>query len=88
MINSVLYCLLGHTGGIFEENENGFYVSQNIESITDSERESLKRVCELGFKYKILNEVSNSYEKIFNNDLIKSNPLNKEDKGESDNNQN
>ena len=86
MINSVLYCLLGHTGGIFEENENGFYVSQNIESITDSERESLKRVCELGFKYKILNEVSNSYEKIFNNDLIKSNPLNKEDKGESDNN--
>ena len=88
MINSVLYCLLGHTGGIFEENKNGFYVSQNIESITDSERESLKRVCELGFKYKILNEVSNSYEKIFNNDLIKSNPLNKEDKGESDNNQN
>jgi hypothetical protein len=88
MINSVLYCLLGHTGGIFEENENGFYVSQNIESITDSERESLKRVCELGFKYKILNEVSNSYEKIFNNDLIKSNPLNKEDKGESENNQN
>ena len=88
MINSVLYCLLGHTGGIFEENENGFYVSQNIESITDSERESLKRVCELGFKYKILNEVSNSYEKIFNNDLIKSNPLNKEDKVESDSNQN
>ena len=88
MINSVLYCLLGHTGGIFEENENGFYVSQNIESITDSERESLKRVCELGFKYKILNEVSNSYEKIFNNDLLKSNPLNKEAKGESDNNQN
>ena len=76
MINSVLYCLLGHTGGIFIEDNNGFHVSPNIETITNTERESLIRVCELGFKYKILNDVSNSYEKIFNNDLLKSNPLN------------
>ena len=78
MINSVLYCLLGHTGGIFIETENGFNINPNIESITSNEKESLKRVCDLGYKYKILNKVSESYEKIFNNDLMKSNPLNKE----------
>ena len=78
MINSVLYCLLGHTGGIFIENENGFHVNPNIETITNNERESLKKVCEFGFKYKILNQVSKSYEKIFNEELIKSNPLNRE----------
>ena len=78
MINSVLYCLLGHTGGIFIETENGFNINPNIESITSNEKESLKRVCDLGYKYKILNKVSDSYEKIFNNDLMKSNPLNKE----------
>ena len=78
MINSVLYCLLGHTGGIFIEDENGFQVSPNIETITTNERESLIKVCELGFKYKILNEVSKSYEKIFNEELLKSNPLNRE----------
>ncbi len=78
MINSVLYCLLGHTGGIFIENENGFHINPNIETITSNERESLKRICELGYKYKILDKVSKSYEKIFNNDLIKSCPLNKE----------
>ena len=89
MINSVLYCLLGHTGGIFIENENGFYVNPNIETITNNERESLIRVCELGFKYKILNEVSKSYEKIFNNDLLKNNPLNRElNQGEQRQNQN
>ena len=89
MINSVLYCLLGHTGGIFIEDENGFHVNPNIETITTNERESLIRVCELGFKYKILNEVSNSYEKIFNNDLLKSNPLNKLlEQNENKNNQN
>ena len=78
MINSVLYCLLGHTGGIFIETENGFNINPNIESITSNEKESLKIVCDLGYKYKILNKVSESYEKIFNNDLMKSNPLNKE----------
>ena len=78
MINSVLYCLLGHTGGIFIEVENGFNINPNIETITTSEKESLKKVCDLGYKYKILNKVSNSYEKIFNNDLMKSCPLNKE----------
>ena len=78
MINSVLYCLLGHTGGIFIETESGFNINPNIESITSNEKESLKRVCDLGYKYKILNKVSESYEKIFNNDLMKSNPLNKE----------
>ena len=89
MINSVLYCLLGHTGGIFIEDENGFHVSPNIETITNTERESLIKVCELGFKYKILNDVSNSYEKIFNNDLLKSNPLNRElDQGNQRKNQN
>ena len=78
MINSVLYCLLGHTGGIFIETENGFHLNPNIETITANEKESLKRVCDLGYKYKILNKISNSYEKIFNNDLMRSNPLNKE----------
>ena len=78
MINSVLYCLLGHTGGIFIENENGFHINPNIETITSNERESLKRICELGYKYKILDKVSKSDEKILNNDLIKSCPLNKE----------
>ena len=78
MINSVLYCLLGHTGGIFIETENGFHINPNIETITANEKESLKRVCDLGYKYKILNKISNSYEKIFNNDLMRSNPLNKE----------
>ena len=77
MINSVLYCLLGHTGGIFIEDDKGFYVNPNIEAITNNERESLIKVCELGFKYKILNQVSKSYEKIFNEELIKSNPLNR-----------
>ena len=78
MINSVLYCLLGHTGGIFIEDEIGFHVNPNIETITNNERESLIKVCEFGFKYKILNQVSKSYEKIFNEELIKSNPLNRE----------
>ena len=77
MINSVLYCLLGHTGGIFIEDDNGFHVNPNIETITNNERESLIKVCEFGFKYKILNQVSKSYEKIFNEELIKSNPLNR-----------
>ena len=78
MINSVLYCLLGHTGGIFIEDEKGIHINPNIETITDSEKESLTKVCELGFKYKILNKVTKSYEKIFNNDLLQSNPLNKD----------
>ena len=85
MINSVLYCLLGHTGGIFIEDENGFHVNPNIETITNNERESLIKVCEFGFKYKILNQVSKSYEKIFNEELLKSNPLNRESDQENSN---
>ena len=89
MINSVLYCLLGHTGGIFIEDENGFHVNPNIETITNNERESLIKVCEFGFKYKILNQVSKSYEKIFNEELLKSNPLNRQfDQDNSNINQN
>ena len=89
MINSVLYCLLGHTGGIFIEDENGFHVNPNIETITNNERESLIKVCEFGFKYKILNQVSKAYEKIFNEELLKSNPLNRQfDQDNSNINQN
>ena len=78
MINSILYCLLGHTGGIFIEKENGFVLNENIETITNSEKEFLLQVCKLGYKYKFLNTISNYYEKIFNNELLNSNPLNKD----------
>ena len=78
MINSILFCLLGHTGGIFIENENEFVVNENISSLTKSEIESLQIICEIGFKYKILYDISTQYETIYNNNILNLTNLNNE----------
>ena len=78
MINSILFCLLGHTGGIFIENENEFIVNENISSLTKSEIESLQIICEIGFKYKILYDISTQYETIYNNNILNLTNLNNE----------
>ena len=49
MINSVLYCLLEHTGGIFIEDGKGFHINPNIETITNNERDSLIKIYIFGF---------------------------------------
>lgn len=70
MINDILFCLIGYTGGVFLETDKGFEINQNITTLTQSEKESLIQICELGSKYKILSDFIQNYETIFYTNLI------------------
>ena len=72
MINDILFCLIGYTGGVFIETDKGFEINQNITTLTQSEKESLIQICELGSKYKILQDFVQNYETIFYTNLIQS----------------
>ena len=71
MIDSILYCLLGTTGGIFLETEKEFKINENINKLTESEKECLISVCKIGQNYKMLFDFINNYENTFNNKLMK-----------------
>lgn len=69
MINDILFCLLGKTGGLFLETEAGFIINEKYNFINDSERELLKKIADIGFKYNILSNFIENYKKIFNRKL-------------------
>lgn len=71
MINDILFCLLGYTGGIFVDLGNQFGLNETIDSVTNSEKELLKKIGEIGFKYKILKDFIKNYESVFNENLMK-----------------
>lgn len=72
MINDILFCLLGKTGGIFIETDHSFEVNEKYTFLTDSEKELLKKIAEIGFRYSILDNFIDNYYKIFNRKLINS----------------
>ena len=72
MIDSILNCLIGITGGIFIETEKEFKINDTINTLTESEKECLISVCKIGQNYKILYDFINNYEQTFNNELMKS----------------
>ena len=72
MINDILFCLLGKTGGVFIETEQGFEINQKSTFLTESEKELLRSIGEIGFKYSILHNFIENYYKIFNKKLINS----------------
>jgi len=72
MINDILFCLLGKTGGIFIESEDGFEINEKYTFLTESEKDLLRSIGEIGFKYSILDNFIENYYKIFNRKLINS----------------
>jgi len=72
MLNDILFCLLGKTGGIFLETEQGFEINQKYNFLSDSEKELLNRIGEIGYKYSILDNFIKNYYMIFNKKLINS----------------
>ncbi len=70
MINDILFSLLGITGGIIIETEQGFRVNSKITTLSQSEVDSLSNICEIGTKYKILKDFLSNYESLYNSNLI------------------
>ena len=66
MINDILFSLLGITGGIIIETEQGFRVNSKITTLSQSEVDSLSNICEIGTKYKILKDFLSNYESLYN----------------------
>ena len=85
MIDSILNCLIGITGGIFIETEKEFKINDTINTLTESEKECLISVCKIGQNYKMLYDFINNYEQTFNNELMKSSYL-EENNQNSENN--
>jgi hypothetical protein len=81
MINDILFCLLGYTGGVFLDNNSSFVINETITCITKSEKDLLKKIAEIGFKYKILKDFVKNFSEIFSQKLIKNNieEVNKEE---------
>ena len=75
MIDSILNCLIGITGGIFIETDKEFKINDTIDTLTESEKECLISVCKIGQNYKMLYDFINNYEQTFNNELMKSSYL-------------
>jgi hypothetical protein len=85
MINDILFCLLGYTGGVFVDSGNQFNLNETIDSVTDSEKELLKKIGEIGFKYKILKDFVKNYESVFNQNLLKGKSDNLDSEDENQN---
>jgi hypothetical protein len=75
MINDILFCLLGYTGGVFIDSQNSFTINETITCISQSEKEILKRIGQIGFKYKILKDFVNDFNELFTQNLMKTNTL-------------
>jgi hypothetical protein len=75
MINDILFCLLGYTGGVFTDNITSFGINETISCISHSEKEILKKIGIIGFKYKILKDFVKNYNDLFNQKLMKSSYL-------------
>ncbi len=44
--------MVGHTGGIVKENDQGFEINPALDFINKSDRVLINRVCNLGFLYR------------------------------------
>ena len=64
-MNEILFCLLGYTGGIFQETADSFELNGTYECINHSEREQLKIIAKTGYKYKLLKQFVKSNEEQF-----------------------
>lgn len=73
MINDIFFCLIGKVGGIFSESDNSFTINDTYSCVTNSEKDLLRKVGEIGYKYKVLKDFSNNYTDYFNEKLIESN---------------
>ena len=74
MINDILFCLLGYTGGVFREGleeSNGFTITNTIDCITESEKDLLKKIGNLGYKYKLLKDFVRNYDELSNLNMMK-----------------
>jgi hypothetical protein len=72
MNNDIIFCLLGKTGGVFNESDSGFFINRKYTFITESEKDLLNIICEVGYKYLILNNFVENYNKIFYKKLVNS----------------
>lgn len=79
MINDILFCLLGVSGGIFIDNGKDFIINDTITFLSESEKERLKVISQIGYKYKLLKEFSSNYESMFNSNLIQNKQAKKSD---------
>jgi hypothetical protein len=75
MINDILYCLLGYTGGIFIDSQTSFSINETFTIISSSEKEILRKIGLIGFKYKILKDFIKDYNELFNQELMQNNYL-------------
>ena len=85
MIDSILNCLIGITGGIFIETEKEFKINDTIDTLTESEKECLISVCKIGQNYKMLYDFIKNYEQTFNNELMKTSYLDEKNQNSENN---
>ena len=85
MIDSILNCLIGITGGIFIETEKEFKINDTINTLTESEKECLISVCKIGQNYKMLYDFIKNYEQTFNNELMKTSYLDEKNQNSENN---
>lgn len=85
MIDSILNCLIGITGGIFIETDKEFKINDTIDTLTESEKECLISVCKIGQNYKMLYDFIKNYEQTFNNELMKTSYLDEKNQNSENN---
>lgn len=68
MLHEILFALLGKPGNIIKENENSFEIDNNIQFLSQSEKEIINKLCILGFYFRrieqFLEENYQSFQKI------------------------
>lgn len=69
MINDIFFCLIGKTGSAFVEINNNdeinFVVNDSISCISNSEKQILNKIGEIGSKYKTIKDFINNYNELY-----------------------
>jgi len=70
MLNDIFFCLLGYTGGSFIDTGNSFKINETITCITDSEKELLKKIIDIGYNYKIIKDFIKNFNDLLNRKMM------------------
>ena len=61
MLHEILLALLGHTGSIIIEMEEGFLVNPVLEFLSTAEVDIINRIVQIGFLYKQISKFQDRY---------------------------